>query len=449
MTGKFNSFGGLGDTPVQEGSAKKPKARKVADKPLEELYQLAIDSGKVTPSVRKAIIAKEDFTSIQQRYCEVVCGLCAEAKRPRQARLQNTSVDIAIIQDHNAVADKYKTSEQMEQITRDILGFLATKYFQGLTYSVLGAVKCVPSEKDLRGASLTSTKVTACSAYLMEELRQIKPKVIISLTTNVNKVLGTKLSSTSNRGEFHPTEFGTMVVTLHPKVLTMIRQNASGKAWGPDYLEVIDRDFKKAANIARGELKVVSLDEALKKASEQIVICRSVEQVREEMGVIKSFPNNKIISFDLETTSLDPWAEHAKIITAQFGYSKADGEIRAVVIPLWHRENVWFNADEAWPYIAEILLSDLPKVGHNIKFDIIYTFVQKQIRVVNAAFDTLLLLHAMNSGLKGNYSLKKGVWDFLPETGLGGYEDKLPALSVPPGDEDDGAEDPADEPTEA
>jgi hypothetical protein len=192
----------------------------------------------------------------------------------------------------------------------------------------------------------------------------------------------------------------------------------------------LDRDFAKAARIVRGDLKVISLDEALAEASTRISIARTMDDVRSMIDTLNALPMNKILSFDLETTSLDAWAPNAKILTAQFGYTDpGDGVIKAVVFPLWHRSNSFYDPNEAWPLIAQLLLSPRPKVGHNIKFDIIYTFVTTGVRVVNAAFDTLLLLHAMNSGLKNNYSLKKGVWDFMPESGLGGYEDKLPALT--------------------
>lgn len=442
MANSPRPFGGLGDSLNQAVEPKKRTSRKVADLPLEDLYGRIREIGKATPSIKSAIIAKEDFSRVQPTYCELVCGLSNDSRRPNQARLQSSPADIVVVQDHNALPDKYKTSEQQERIYRDIIGFMATKYFQGLTFTVINSLKCIPRASDLRGANITITKLKPCSAYLHEELRRIAPKAIIVLTTNSTKILGLNMSSSKNRGEFHQTEFGPTVITLHPKVLTMIRQNASGKDWGPDYFEVLERDFEKAARIARGDLKIVSLDDALAKAAENIWIARSLGDVEQMMQILEDLPENKIISFDLETTGLDAWAADAKILTAQFGFTEPDGRIRAFVVPLWHRANTWFNADEAWPFIAKVLLGQRPKVGHNIKFDIIYTFVTTGVRLVNVAFDTLLLLHAINSGLKNNYSLKKGMWDFLPESGLGGYEDKLPALTKKKaGSEEDDDED--------
>lgn len=430
MSTDFKPFGGLGITTAQPEKAPKKKVNKLDALSLDELYAKVEEAGKMLPSLRKVIIAKEDFTQIQPKFCATACGLCPNSRRPRQVQLQSSYADVAIIQDHNALSQMYKSSEQMEAIYRDIIGFLAMKHFQGLRHTVLNSLKCLPTDSDLRGQTVSVTKVKGCSPYLHEELRQINPKVIIVISTNSVGVLGLKKSCSGNRGEFHNSEFGPVVITLHPKALTMIRQNASGKEWGPDYLEVLDRDFAKAARIARGDLKVVSLEDALKEASTRIRIARSIEDVHEMMGILNSLDENKVISFDLETTSLDAWAANAKILTAQFGYTEPEtGIIKALVFPLWHRENKFYSADDAWTPIGAFLLSKRPKVGHNIKFDIIYTFVTTGIRVVGAVFDTLLLLHAINSGLKNNYSLKKGVWDFLPETGLGGYEDKLPALT--------------------
>ena len=430
MSTDFKPFGGLGITTAQPEKAAKKKVNKLDALSLDELYAKVEEAGKMMPSLRKVIIAKEDFTQIQPRFCATACGLCPANRRPKQAQIQSGYADIVIIQDHNALSQMYKSSDQMEAIYRDIIGFLAMKHFQGLRHTVINSLKCLPQESDLRGQTVTVTKVKGCSPYLHEELRRIQPKAIIVLNTNSVGILGLKKSCSGNRGEFHNTEFGPAVITLHPKALTMIRQNASGKEWGPDYLEVLDRDFAKAARIARGDLKVVSLEDALAEASTRIRVARNLTDVHEMIDILNSFDPNKVISFDLETTSLDAWAPTAKILTAQFGYTEPEtGIIKALVFPLWHRDNTFYSPEEAWTLIADILLSSRPKVGHNIKFDIIYTFVTTGIRVVGAVFDTLLLLHAINSGLKNNYSLKKGVWDFLPETGLGGYEDKLPALT--------------------
>lgn len=422
-------FGGLGPSPDPAEPVKKPKKpTKIDLMPLEELYQKVRTEGKATPSVRKSIIAKTSFSEVDRTYCSNLCGLCTTSRRPSQVVLHTSPADILVIQDFLAPDDRWKSGDQMEAIYRGIINSLAVKYFQGLTFHVASAVKCRPGPSDIKSNNITITKARPCSPYLLEEIAQVKPKAIVVLGTNTLKVLGLTMSNTSNRGEIHLLDGIPTVITLHPKVTTMIRQTASGKMWGPDYLEVIDRDFHKAARLARGEFFVKDLDQAIEEAKENIWVTQSLDEVEETCALLSTLPPNQVISYDLETTSLDPWEADARILTAQFGYKDGD-RYRAIVIPLWHRDNSFYDADEAWPMLVPILAGDRPKVGHNLKFDILYTAVTKEVRLGNACFDTMLLLHALNSGLKGNYGLKRAVWDWLPETGLGGYEDKLPKLT--------------------
>jgi hypothetical protein len=51
----------------------------------------------------------------------------------------------------------------------------------------------------------------------------------------------------------------------------------------------------------------------------------------------------------------------------------------------------------------------------------------------------MLMLHAMDSGIQGCYSLKTAIWDWAPEMGLGGYEELLPKLTKVKKTKDDGS----------
>ena len=71
------------------------------------------------------------------------------------------------------------------------------------------------------------------------------------------------------------------------------------------------------------------------------------------------------------------------------------------------------------------MLRDSCKVGHNITFDICFLAATTGVRLKGTILDTLLALHSLDSGIKGCYGLKPAVWDYLPDSGLGGYEDLL------------------------
>lgn len=396
---------------------------------LDELYARP----KKSKAVEIAIIAKENFTQINPRYCDNVCTL--KCKTYSQNTLLTASVDILIIQDHQAPAGKFDRREgQQESIQKGVLDFVCREAgFAGLTYRLVSLSKCKASNEDYpNGKPPTQTKLTKCYPYLRQEILNSKPKVIISLGTAVTKAIGlNKHSNTGNRGEVAFSEFGPVVVTLHPKITTYIRQNARGSAgmWGPDYLTVMIRDFKKAASLVRKELVYTpaTLHESIKLiANEQIFVAKSIEQVREYYGWMTALPENQVVSFDTETNGLDPLATDARLLTIQFGWKDiATGKFIAIVIPLWHRKNDYYNPDEAWDIVSPWLTSPQPKVGHNAKFDILYIYWTKNIRVANVIFDTMLLLHSINSGVQGTYSLKMAAWDYLLDMGFAGYENDL------------------------
>lgn len=398
---------------------------KIGSLPLNELYQR-----KITPSVEVAILQKEDFSKIAPNYCEAVCKL--KCKTPEKVRLINGQVDILIVQDHAAPNGKFDRREgAQEQTQRSIVDFVCKQAgFQGLTYRLVSLLKCAPTEADFpKGKAPTSTTISKCKPYLYEEITRSNPKVIISLSTAVTKVLGHKKhSNTGNRGEIVN---GNTVITLHPRVLSMIRQNASGKMWSANYMEVIVNDFRKAAAIARGELVVKPLLVGLDEQRKNIMVCRSLKDVQDMVDLIGSLPENAVISFDTETTGLSGLDENAKLLCIQFGFrDPVTKKIVAYVVPLWHRDNSMYNPNIAWKLVIPLLVSpNIKKVGHNVKFDILYIYFSTGVRCQGVEFDTMLMSHALDSGKQGCYSLKAAPWDWLPQLGIGGYEDLLPPLT--------------------
>lgn len=396
---------------------------------LEQLY----DRPKFTRAVELAIIAKSDFSKINAQWCNKVCKL--KCKNEEDVSLQTRPVDILVVQDHQSPPGKYdRRPGQQEHTQLNIIDFVAKEAgFAGLTYRVVSLLKCEATETDFpSGKPPTQVTMRKCFPYLEHEILSSKPKVIISLGTATTKALGlSHHSNTGNRGEVTISDYDIPVVmTLHPKILSMIRQNARGSAgmWGPDYLKTIQRDFQKAADLARGKVKYTRttlLDAVAKLKEKYIRVARSMEDVQEIMTFLGTLPEESIVSFDTETTSLDTLDPNLRLLSIQFGWRGADGELYAAVIPLWHRKNTYFDPDTAWELVVPFLVGPKKKVGHNSKYDILAIFWSTGVRVRNVVFDTLLLLHSICSGAQGTYGLKSATWDFLFETGTGGYEDLL------------------------
>jgi hypothetical protein len=202
--------------------------------------------------------------------------------------------------------------------------------------------------------------------------------------------------------------------------------------WGPDYFNVVKRDFIKAADLATGRVKYTksTLEETVELIKkDRLRVAKSLDDVIKFVAEINALPENKIISFDTETTSLDPADPDLRILTIQFGWINSQGQSVAVVIPLWHRKNDAYSPDEAWNVVAPLLTGSRAKVGHNSKYDILVIFWATGVRVANVLFDTLLIQHSIESGTQGCYGLKTACWDHLFHLGIAGYEDDLGSLS--------------------
>ena len=409
-------------------------ASKLDTLPLEDLY-----SKKPTPAVLKRIIKLEDFSKISPAYCQNVCRL--KCKNPGKVTLLNKPVDVLIVTDYRTIPGKYdRKAGQSEAVQASIMAhIMRAAGFAGLNYRVTNLLKCGPTEKDFpNGKAPTATTLSKCYPYLLEEIKQVQPKVVISLSTVVTKVLGlTGKSNVHNRGEILDLslpgmqEGGKILITLHPRILSMIRQNSSGAMWGHSYYRIIEKDFKKAADYVRGNLKLVSLAEGIERQRKNIKVCRSLDDIRTMYDTIKKLPEGTLISIDTETTGLDPMSDSAKLLCIQFGWRcPVKNCYIATVVPLWHRKNIWFNPDEAWSIVSPLLVDNgLKTILHNGKFDVLYIYHTTGVRLSNWEFDTMLLGHALDSGIQGCYSLKSMIWDWAPELGVGGYEDLLPKLT--------------------
>ncbi|CAL9977783.1 DNA polymerase [Vibrio phage D148] len=424
-------------------------AFKPAKATLEECYEQIRTLGKATPSIIKRIEALEDFSEYDDDYVKLVCrtpGLMY----PLQPMLTETDeCEVLVIQNHIPFPEKWKRGVELNYMHQNQLRSMMPS---DITFEVTSLVKFSPqlfnhAKNGKVQNKFTATQMKGWLPYLLEEINRVKPKVIVAMSSEVVKLLGLKMSNTNNRGEVHisPVCGLPVVITLHPKVLNMIRQNASGGMWGDDYYSVIQRDLWKASDLVNERLSLIDINDAIRNAQEtQITVCQSIEEVREWSELLMSLPPKQFTSWDLETNNLDPWwrgtnrlgqEDHARILTSQVGYRREDGSVHAIVFPLWHRDNVYYDPDEAFEIHKTYLLRDSGKVGHNITFDICFLAATTGVRLQGTILDTLLALHSLDSGIKGCYGLKAAVWDYLLPSGFGGYEGLLEV------EEDDGEND--------
>lgn len=396
---------------------------------LPELYTVE----KMTPSVTKRILMLEDFSSVSDDYCRTHCSLPEEDRCNDKVRLQRGQVDVLIVYPKMSSDTKIKYGDRYKDVYgwsednnhKRIINHLCEEYLHDLRVASTYALKCRSSSK----TKITMTALKRCIPYLRQEIVAMAPRIVICVGKESAQALGI---TSPQRGRIELLEASTgpipILCSIHPKTTLMIRQNSSGSFWGPDYLTILEHDFRKAGELARGEFQYVPKQEAIDRfVAEKMLITQSIEEVRQLRDDILSLQGIKpILAWDTETTSLDPWSEDARLLCIQFAFKHPVRGVVSVVVPLWHRENHYYNADEAWPYIVDILMDqNTVKIGHNLSFDIVFTRVVYGVNPVNCDFDTMLLLHSINSGLQGFYDLKTATTDHLYWTGLAGYEDDL------------------------
>lgn len=386
---------------------------------LEQLY----NQPRITPATKKYIMLQEDFSKISPNWCTKVCTVKNKQPPSDIVFKRQVHVDILIISDFVPPPDtRYNKSQDAQKRKEEtLISNLITPVLRAGSYSVITLLKCqtptVEAQKDM----------LCCTPYLLSQINTINPKVIVSLSTTVTKALGLKNSNTTDCGRIFMHDGRIPVVlTLHPRLFTMVRQNMTGALWGSDYSIIFRKDLEKAKQLLDGELKYVPLEEAIEAIKPKIRICRTINEVKQSCEMLNA--QTSICAFDIETTGLDPYAPDARVLCVQFGYKTGPNEYSAVVIPLFHKKdpNLTYDPAEAWHYVAAVLLNPkVQKVGHNIKFDVKYVAVTLGVRTQGIVFDTMLIEHSIYSGIQGLYSLKTLIGYRIPEMGLSGYEDLI------------------------
>jgi DNA polymerase-1 len=224
---------------------------------------------------------------------------------------------------------------------------------------ITNAVKCRPPNN----STPKLKNIDACRDYLIEEIREVQPKIIIGLGNIAMQTLlrmrkpfrmGNSRGGTYNLDDEGLTHI-PVIPTYHP---AYIKRNE-------DALNPTLEDFTRALKILSGK----------EKAPRKALYYAGVATV-----------NDNHVVFDLETGGLDPFAEDSKIYC--IGTSVEN--------------RVGYVTDWGAPKIKEILENPaILKVGHNIKFDIKWAR-QHGVQTKGKIFDTMVAAHMLDENRPSN-----------------------------------------------
>lgn len=255
-------------------------------------------------------------------------------------------------------------------------------------------------------------EIRACLPYLEEEIKEIKPNVVVLLGNLVSKTIIGKTNITQIHGNpfLHEGWQTTCIPLYHPSYLTK-RRDAEGLKARKDFIEDL-KFIKQSAQTSEFKAK--------DKKKTQYIVCDTLPKVVKALKRLNGVPE---FAFDIETTGLNVDKERPLCIS--FSWAEATG----IVIPIWdwQKGELWSQEDLAYIKSQLKLIMENPnikKIGHNISFDIFFLNKKWGWDIQGAYFDTMFAYYLLDPDRKGSQRLHDLAWVY---TDMGGYDDKVKA----------------------
>lgn len=261
-------------------------------------------------------------------------------------------------------------------------------------YRLTNVVRCRPPNNRTPRAK----EIQYCSQYLVDEIAEYKPDVVVLLgNVPLKAVLGESGITTWN-GVVVERDGITYVPAFHPSFFNYGNR---------EYLEEWLKALMTAVEVIDG--KEVAPDDG----DYGYIFPSTMDDLQEMVGEISVF--NGVVSYDVEAQYLEPGKQGNRILSFSLGI---DGVSWSV--PLHHDAAEWSSA-EAYEIIA--LLSEILQskkiIGHNIRFD---SKITRELLGIDFKphGDTMLISQLMNSrkgihGLKRLAGLHLGMFDYDKE----------------------------------
>jgi len=250
----------------------------------------------------------------------------------------------------------------------------------------------------------TEHEIDCCHGYLDEELKALRPKVIVcmgaeaAMTVFSGRLPGGVLE---NQGKVQWSDVYNcwIITTVHPSYLLH----------KPGDRELLVWDLAKAARWA------------VRPQIPEPVSYQSIESVEQMRELVEYLLNSTEIAFDWETNGIHPkksigiccsfsCKERESYVVARYGAGMSD---------IWsHRE-----LQEIDGCLREIFLSDVPKLGSNVPFDVTISQTTLDVITRNVSFDCANAMHCINNHLGQRGTSLKLMADLF--TDMGRYDDPM------------------------
>jgi len=280
---------------------------------------------------------------------------------------------------------------------------------------ITNLVKCRPPrvQKSLNkweDRAPLAKEIKACRPYLEEEIKKIKPNVIVPLGNVVCKALIGKTNITNIHGApFWSEGFNaTCIPIYHPSYLVRKSDN-QGLKDREKFVEDL-KFIKQSAQTEQYEKK--------EKKETNYIICDTLQKANK---LLKRLNEVDEFVYDIETTGLK--ADDSRVLCISFSWKEAT----ACVLPIWdwQKGDAWSQEDLAYIKLKLKLIMENPKtkkIGQNISFDVFFLNKKWHWDIKGVYFDTMFGHYLLDPGKKGSQQLSDLAWIY---TDMGGYDDAL------------------------
>jgi DNA polymerase-1 len=255
--------------------------------------------------------------------------------------------------------------------------------------AIANAVACRPTDN----RKPLPKEVAICWKHLDQEIRELKPELIVPLgDTAMKRLLPGVGTITKIHGQwFISDEYKCRILPLyHPAYV--LRNEA-------DLIPKFREDLRKVAAFLAGD----GIPEA---APTDYYVVETMAQLD---WMVEQLHSHSRWACDLETSGFSFLKDH--IFIASFSWE----EYTAVLVDV-RAEELQAHIDEVWEKLAEVFGNDSEKILHNGSFDIEF-LLSRGIHVENYYADTLLMHYLLNENTR--HGLEILAYEF---TDKGGYE---------------------------
>ena len=342
-----------------------------------DLNEIDIDE----PTIKKKKVVKEVYYSCEQ------CGLYKNCNSPKMHYSGSGKSGILLVVDPPTVkADRMGEPlvGEYKHIVKDLCKNANLNYDD---LYIINALQC-------RHTKTNKASIPSCRIRLRDTIQQLKPKSIIALgSTALEVLLGDKESTSIEKMEGYAIPYIGYETVIYPTYGT--RDLIIEK-----YNTVVEKKMLQAFIAAQNPNYV---------NYESLVDVMQVSEL-ESLDVLNNMTYEELVAFDYETTGIQPYKTGHEIISM----SVSNGKKAYAFLVTENNKNA----------IRDFLTSDVKKIAHNAKYEMIWSKAILGVEVNNVVADTMLIAHSLNN-TSGVVGLK---FQTFVNFGIAGYGDEMKTL---------------------